>query len=367
MSRPTSRPWWPVLVLAALLVAAAVGVRALEGPRPLTVTATFERTVGLYPGDDVRVVGVPVGTITAIDPLGDRVEVTMELDPGTDVAAGTGAVIVPPGVLASRYVQLTEPWLEGPRLGDGDRIDAKRTAAPLELDDVTAQLDDFLAALGPRGDRSSITADGGRGTRVGGGGALADLLVTADTALAGNGTTLRETLADVADALDTVGAGKADIVTTVEQLQTFVSALSTGDAGIRALERDLGLFTTTLADQRTGLRSTIRNIAVTVRVVQRFLRTNRGALTADVRLLRRLTTTLVDRERELTEIADLGPLGIEGIFGAANLETGVLDARVDLTPLLVHADTTLCELLEGAALGDLCPSQVPPPPTGEEH
>lgn len=340
-----------LVLLVLALFGAAAWLRSTDDGG-ITVTATFPRTIGLYPGDDVRVVGVPVGTITEIDPQGGSVEVVMEIDPGTPVAADTGAVIVPPGVLSSRYVQLTEPWLEGPKLADGAEIDASRTAAPLELDDVTAQLDSFLVALGPQGANDD--------------GALSELVDSADRALAGNGATLRATLADVADALDAVGQSRGDMVATIEQLQTFVSSLAGSDAAIRTLERSLGTVSTELASQREQLATTVDNIGAAVRAVREFVRTNADNLTADVRLLRRLTTTLVDRERELTEIADLGPIGTEGIFGAANLETGVLDARVDLTPLLIHADTALCQILEGAGLPDLCPPGVPDPPGTDE-
>jgi virulence factor Mce-like protein len=254
-------------------------------------------------------------------------------------------VIVPPGLLASRYVQLTQPWLSGPRLEDGAHLDETRTGSPLELDDVTAQLDQLLAALGPKGaDRD---------------GALSDLVDAAGDALAGNGSTLRQTLADVADALDTVGESRGDIVATVEQLQTFVSALAGSDGAIRDLERNLAGVTTDLASQHQQLEDTIQGLAATTAAVREFVEDNRGELTADVRLLKRLTTTLVDRRRDLMEIADLSPIGTENIFGAANLDTGVLDARVDLTPLLAYPDTTLCQILEGAGLPELCPPSVP--------
>ncbi|MFC7495148.1 MULTISPECIES: MCE family protein [unclassified Nocardioides] len=336
-------------VVLVLVAAAFVWARG-TAPDRITVTATFPSTIGLYPGDDVRVVGVPMGTINEINPQGGDVEVVMELDPATPVAPDTGAVIVPPGVLSSRYVQLTKPWLEGPRLGDGDRIDAERTAAPLELDDVTAELDSFVRALGPKGANRD--------------GALSDLVDSAAGALDGNGATLRQTLTDVADALDTMGQSRGDIVTTIEQLQTFVTSLAGSDRAIRSFERNLGVVTTQLAGQRRQLRATVRNIGATVRAVRSFVRENGDTLTADVRLLRRLSTTLADRQRDLMEIADLGPIGTEGIFGAANLETGVLDARVDLTPLLANADTTICQLLEGPTLAALCPPGVPDPPGG---
>ncbi|GAA3805008.1 MCE family protein [Nocardioides panacisoli] len=341
------------LVVAALLLAGAAVWLQGRGNGTITVTATFPSTVGLYAGDDVRVVGVPMGTITDIEPHGGGVDVVMELDESTPVAADTRAVIVPPGVLSSRYVQLTEPWLSGPRLGDGATIDASRTASPLELDDVTAQLDRFVKALGPHGANRN--------------GALSALVDSADSALAGNGGTLRRTLGNLAQALDTMSESRGDIVATIDQLQTFVASLAGSDRAIRTLERNLGTVTSGLADQRGQLRTTIANIGAAVHDVRTFVEHNRGTITADARQLRKLSQTLADRQRDLMEIADLGPIGTEGIFGAANLQTGVLDARVDLTPLLAHADTTICQLLEGAALPQLCPAGVPDPPDGGDR
>lgn len=345
----TARRWLTGVVAALLVVGALAFWRQTASDDTITVTATFRQTIGLYAGDDVRVLGVPMGTITEVTQVGDGVEVRMELDPDTPVAADTRAVIVPPGVLAARYVQLTDPWLSGPRLSDGDVLDVSRTAAPLELDDVTTQLNRFLVALGPDGANKD--------------GALADLVDSSAAALDGNGTTLRRTLSDLADALDTLDDSRGDIVGTIEHLQQFVSTLDDSAGAITTLERGLADVTTELAAQRPELQGTIRNVASTVRALRGFVRDNGGQLTTDVRLLRRLTTTLADRQRDLEEIADLGSLGVEAIFGAANLETGVLDARVDLTPLLANSDTTLCQVLSGLAVPQLCPSSVPPAPS----
>ena len=72
-------------------VPVAVPASVRPYPDTIRVTASFPSTVGLYPGDDVRVVGVPMGTISEITPRGGHVEVVMELDPETPVAADTGA------------------------------------------------------------------------------------------------------------------------------------------------------------------------------------------------------------------------------------------------------------------------------------
>jgi virulence factor Mce-like protein len=338
----------PLALVLLLVLGSLAWWRGASGSDPITVTALFPQTIGLYAGDSVRVLGVPMGTITAVTQQGSDVAVRMALDPGTPVAANTDAVIVPPGVLASRYVQLTKPWLAGPKLADGTVLGLDRTQAPLELDDVTAELDKLLVALGPTGANKN--------------GALSDLVATSARALDGNGTALHDTLTNLANALDTLDSSRGDIVGTIEHLSTFVSALAGSSAAISTLENGLADVSTELASQRPALQGTIRNVAATVAALKDFVHSNGGVLTQDVAMLARLTTTLADRQRDLEEIADLGSLGIEAIFGAANLTTGVLDARVDLTPLLANGDTSLCQILQGLAVPQLCPSTVPKVP-----
>ncbi len=45
-----------------------------------TLTATFPRTVSLYEGSDVRVLGVPIGKVESVTPHATEVEVTMSYD-----------------------------------------------------------------------------------------------------------------------------------------------------------------------------------------------------------------------------------------------------------------------------------------------
>ena len=71
---PFARSRWLRLALAALLVAIlAVGVYLVWPSRGgHKVIAAFPSAVGLYRGDDVRVVGVPVGKIDSIEPRASR-------------------------------------------------------------------------------------------------------------------------------------------------------------------------------------------------------------------------------------------------------------------------------------------------------
>ena len=92
-----------------MLVAALVGGIYLLWPsrQGTTVVAYFTTAVGLYPGDEVRVVGVPVGTIESIQPRAADVKVTMKLRDDVKLPADAKAIVIAPNLVAARFVQFT--------------------------------------------------------------------------------------------------------------------------------------------------------------------------------------------------------------------------------------------------------------------
>jgi len=66
-------------VLATLLAAATILLVRHEWLRPTTVTAYFATATSIYPGDDVRVAGVRVGRVTAIQPDGPKVKLSLSI------------------------------------------------------------------------------------------------------------------------------------------------------------------------------------------------------------------------------------------------------------------------------------------------
>src|SRR5689334_19274595 len=101
------------LSLAGLLVIATAVVFLRSGSEDATLTASFPRTVSIYEGSAVRILGVPVGQVDTVTPAGTTVEVTMSYDPEVDVPADAKAVIVAPSVVGDRYVQLTPAYSGG--------------------------------------------------------------------------------------------------------------------------------------------------------------------------------------------------------------------------------------------------------------
>ena len=94
------------VVLIGLLAAGGIfAVRQLFF-KPKTITAYFTSATAIYPGDDVRVSGVKVGRIAAIEPDGTETKLTLNVDRDVPIPADAKAVIVAQNLIAARYVQL---------------------------------------------------------------------------------------------------------------------------------------------------------------------------------------------------------------------------------------------------------------------
>ena len=100
-----------VLVAAGLtlvVVFAAVGWSFLrESINTISVTAQFDSAAGLYEGNTVAVLGMPVGKVTRITPKGGYVEVEFTVDKDVQVPADAQAVTISNSILTDRQIELT--------------------------------------------------------------------------------------------------------------------------------------------------------------------------------------------------------------------------------------------------------------------
>ena len=101
-------------------------------------------------GTDVKMRGVGVGTVTAVELLADgRARLTMSIDDGVEVPATATASLEPLSVFGPKFVELDPGPAEtsGPFLGDGDEITSATTGT--ELTDVLDGAGGLLAAVDP--------------------------------------------------------------------------------------------------------------------------------------------------------------------------------------------------------------------------
>jgi phospholipid/cholesterol/gamma-HCH transport system substrate-binding protein len=342
--RPRRLPGWlpPVtrlsrstraLLIVFLLVAGFVaGSAVLGGGARVHITAHFSRAVGVYPGSDVRVLGVKIGTITEVVPEGATVRVRMSYDADQPVPADAIAVIIPPSVVSDRYVQLAPVYRAGPVLADGADIPLRRTASPVELDDIYAALNDLSVALGPKGANAR--------------GALSTVVDVAAANLAGNGAALGQSLADLSRAVQTLGDGRQDLVGVLRDLATFTRALASNDQQVRQFNQLLSSVAGQLAGERTELAAALSNLATALGQVSAFVRENRNQLHADISGLALVAGVLAKQRAALAEVLDTAPLALGNIGNAYNASSGTLDTRDQLGSLADPA--VLCGLLDAA-------------------
>ena len=296
------------LALTLLLVAAAGLI--VHGPvfPPTNITAVFATATSIYPGDEVRVAGVKVGTISSIQPDGDRVKLTMRVDHGISVSADAKAVIVAPNLVAARFVQLTPPYHSGPRLYDGGVIPADRTAVPVEWDEVKRQLARLATDLGPSGDAAGSSA--GR------------FIDSTANAMAGNGAKLRQTLAQLSGVSRILADGSGSLVDTVENLQTFVSVLRDSNEQIVQFQDRLSTLSATLDGGRSDLDGALTDLSQAVGEVTRFVHGTRDKTTEQVQRLTNVTQNLVDHRMDLEQVLHVAPTAFANAYNMFDPRTG---------------------------------------------
>lgn len=335
---------------AVLVVLAAVGIylAVRSSGKTMHVQAEFSRAVGLYTGSSVRILGVPVGKITKIQPHGKTVTVYMTYDGKYKVPADAVAAIVPPSIVGDRYVQLTPAYTGGAVLKDNAKLscfdtdtspDCKnhRNQVPAELDDIFKSLDDLNKALGPEGANKD--------------GALSRLIsVGAQDLGNGNGQRLHDALHDLSDLVSTLDNSKSDLVGVIDHLGSFTTTIANDDSNVRKVNDDLAQVAAQLAGERDDLSKAIENLSIALGEVQSLVKDSRVNLTADLHGLASVTGTLVKEKRALTEFMDVAPLALSNLQKAFDPGTNSLATRGNFD----FAQNTLQELLPF-----LC-SQLPP-------
>ncbi len=235
-----------ILRLGGAILAVAVLVAALllilQEPKQRHMTAYFTKTVGLYAGADVRILGIPVGEVTKVEPVGDAVKVELKYDAKYKVPADAQAVIINQTLVADRYIQLTPVYKGGAVLADGATLTTSRTAVPVEVDQVSGSLSDLTKALGPEG----ANAPGPNGQE----GSLSRLLQVGAANLEGQGDDIRQTIADASKALSTLSTDRGDVAETIKNLRIITDAMKANDQQIKSFTGHLNGVSAQLAGRR---------------------------------------------------------------------------------------------------------------------
>jgi len=299
------------VVLAGLLVAGAAFVVRQIFFGPKTITAYFTSATAIYPGDQVRVSGVKVGTIKSIEPQGTQAKMTLHVDRDVPIPAEAKAVIVTQNLVAARYVELTPAYrTSGPIMADGAVIPVERTAVPVEWNEVQKQLMRLATDLGPN---AKVTTP-----------SISRFIDSAANALQGNGDKLRQTLAQLSGVARTIANGSGNIVDIIKNLQTFVTALRDSNIQMVQFNNRLATLTSVVNDSKSDLDAALTDLSSAVGEVQRFIAGTRDEASEQIDRLGKAIQPLVDQHMALENILHGAPNALSNFFNDYNADTGTI-------------------------------------------
>lgn len=333
-----------VTVLITVVALAVTGAYLLRpGPTaPLRFTAQFDNAIGLYVGNDVSVLGMPVGRVTSIDNRGNHVDIGIEVDPGTSIPVGVSAVTVGTSILTDRHIELTPAYSGGQLLAEGAVLGPQSTRTPVEFDRVLKMVDKLGGAMGGDGK---------------GGGPLTDLMSATSAITSTSGPEIKNALAGMSDALRTGADGGAATKQNLEAIVTNLSKLTDSAARNEGQVREFGTYvrqlTDLLAAENVGRGDTGRRLNGLLNELNELLGNNGDNLRNSIASSARLSRALVDYRRELAEVFDVAPLAIDNAAAAIDMQNGMLRVGAHFDNVFFDSSMTkeVCNILGLRQLG----------------
>ncbi|ORX02105.1 MCE family protein [Mycolicibacillus trivialis] len=328
-------------VLLAVL-GAAYGFTGSGDTPPLRITAHFDNAVGLYKGNTVAVLGMPVGQVDEITSTDRGVRVVLSVDGNVRLPADVTAVTVGTSILTDRHVELTPAYTDGPVLEDGAVLGPDRTRTPIEFDRVLAMVDKLGGALG--GDGS-------------GGGPMADLLNASSAITATSGPQIKEALGKLSEALrvgaDGGAATEENITTIIDNVSTLLDAAAQNEELVRTFGTDIRRLSDLLAEENIGRGGTGAQVNAVLEQVDTLLTDHGADIKATVQSSDNLTRALVDYRRELAEVFNVAPLAVDNVANAMDTDNGMLRVGAHFDSVFFDSSMTkeVCNILGLRQLG----------------
>lgn len=301
--------------------------------------AQFSDVLGLNAGDDVRMSGVKVGSVTSVEPKDPRyAEVRFTVDDSRRLSAGARAALKFRSLIGQRYVALeSDVPPQGGELPEGGTIPVSRTKPAVNLTALFNGFRPLFRALKPE----DVNQLSGALIQVlqGEGGTIDSLLshtAGLTSTLADRDQVVGKVIDNLNSVLETVNAHDGQLGELIDQTQALVSGLAAqrgplGEAmsGLDELATAttglLGEARAPLKDDIAGLGELSKNLNDSSGLVERFLQNLPGKL------------------EKLTRVVDYGSwqnFYLCNLTGTVGLDS--LGVTVPIVPLPTTATASRC-------------------------
>lgn len=246
--------------------------------------AVFGDVTGMAKGDDVRIAGVAVGSVSKVEIVDrDKALVTFGVDSDVPLTANTNATIKFRNLVGQRYIALTQ-GADGAKstLKAGSTIPEERTQEALDLNVLLNGFKPVFQALSPA-DTNKFAYEIVQ-TLQGESGTVENLLARTSSltgTLADRDQLIGDVITNLSTVLDTVGSRDQELTDTIDTLQQFVTGLK---------------------DDRTAILDSVDSISDLTDETSDLLVQGRPALSEDIKQLNALTKNL-SSERNLSTVS----------------------------------------------------------------
>lgn len=228
------RTLFNVIVFTLAMVLVAAGLIVVFGQFRFAASnsfhATFSDASRLKSGQDVRIAGVPVGSVNAVTLNPDNtVDVAFDVNKRYQLYTSTRAVVRYENLVGDRYMEITSGPGELKKLPSGATIAKENTQPALDLDALLGGLRPVLKGLD--GAKVSEVSNAVIELLQGQGGAVQNLLSSTSAFsqnLASRDQLIGDVITNLNTVLGTVDEKGAEFNTSVDELQKLITGLAEG-------------------------------------------------------------------------------------------------------------------------------------------
>ena len=262
------------LAVIALLIGLSIAIYQKTFDDSTTITIKADRAgLQLAKFGDVRVNGVLVGQVRAVEQDGDEASIEVALVPESaeDIPRNAEVEILPTTLFGQKYISFVDPQNPSEEsIQDGDEIPSDRVETNVELNRILGELFPLLRAVQPADLNKTLnalsTALEGRGDQLG------DSMVELEAYLGEidqSLPTLRKDLVKLASVADTYGLAAPDLLAVLRHLTVTARTVVEKRRDLDVFFSDLG----GLADTSTRiLRENEQNLISVGKVTEPFLK-----------------------------------------------------------------------------------------------
>jgi len=310
------------LITVSVLMAIVASGCSLPGKGGGTykLVAYFSRAVSVYPSSQVRVLGLPAGSVDKVEVIGTQVKITMSIDndiPLPSLKDGLKALLAPQSLIGERYVALSPAWRQGLEKAEPNtEIPVEDTIVPVEPDEALAELKKFLDSLDPNG--------------------LGRLINNLSDDLNGQGATLNHALDQVSQLVTTFASKDSELADIVDNFDRFTATLATRETQLGDILSTFSQATQVLADERQSIENLLAGLADLSRNGLQLVSKHASQLRTDLDTLTRLAQSIDVNLTGLSQLLDSGPLLVDGLIAAYNAPLRAVNLRENFGPAVAE-------------------------------